>query len=96
MAGQHGHVLDLDLVGAGGRHGLQVAHDLLVEQRDQDPALVDVGVERGRRVLGQFEQRPQGAPVSVVRLDARLGRDGRRVGHLGSAHFGSFTRMARV
>lgn len=46
----HRNVLELRLVLTAGRSGLDMRHDLIAVERDQDAAFVDVGVERARRV----------------------------------------------
>ena len=66
---RHGHVLQLDLSVLLGVDQLEVSHDLASEPGDEDPALVQVRVELGRRVLGLLEESPQQGPVAVVPVD---------------------------
>jgi hypothetical protein len=67
-----GHVLDLER-GRRGLRQLQMADDAAAVACDEDPPLVDVGVELRGRVLGQLEQRPQLVPRSGVELDVDHG-----------------------
>jgi hypothetical protein len=50
-------------------------HDLVGLEADEHVAVVEVGVQRRGRVLGEREQRPQLRPRAAVELDA--GRDRR-------------------
>src|SRR6185503_7061061 len=70
MARIDGHVLDLGLGGPLRRGELEVADGAVAIERDEDMAGADVGVELGRRVLGELEQAPQAVPWAGVQLDA--------------------------
>ncbi|KDA43029.1 hypothetical protein CEDDRAFT_02173 [Frankia sp. CeD] len=70
MGLQHCHVLDLDRLWVSGGNELKMSHDSVVEERDQNVAEVEVGVELTGRVFGQLEQRAELASIALVLLNS--------------------------
>jgi hypothetical protein len=52
------HVLDLGRARQGRVGELELPHDLVALEADEDVAVVEVGVQLRGRVLGEREQRP--------------------------------------
>jgi hypothetical protein len=66
----NGHVLDFARIRGGGLDELQMSHDLVVRDRDEDLSRVEVRVQLLRGVLARLEQRSQVPARPCVTLDA--------------------------